>query len=376
MRVFDVVERDDMSPYNHGESLWMFLNRSGLSAAETARDFIESLLSEYPAQEKDELVARLRSEEFEGAYFELLLHALLIRHGAHVRIHSIESSGNSRRADFLATFPGGQTAILEAVVSKDMSASEEAAEAGWSQLFHAIDQIPSRFYIGMEFPTTRAPKRPPATRRVLAFLKRKLARLDDLEDQGLLEGDSVRDKKTLLTSIFRDGDITIEFAFLPRNHTQQGIGGSIGIYPSKSRWGGSSRAIKTAVEGKASKYGDLKHPYIVVVNSLSNWIVTTGDEIEALFGGPEADHGGALIRRDGTSRNTQVSGVVIGSVLWRPGSARLRLYENPHARRPCSALPWRLDRVHRDGSASVLESGESMGQILGLPTEWPGDFSS
>ena len=376
MRMFDAFDRDDLSPYRFGESLWTFLNRSGLSAAETARTFMGNLLDEYPAKERDELIARLRSEEFEGAYFELLLHALLIRHSADVRVHSSESSGNSRRPDFLATFPGGQTAIFEAVLSKDMSSSEEAVEAGWFQFFHEINQIPSRFYIGIEMSPNRTPERPPAPRKVRAFLNRKLALLDELEKQNLLEVKIDRDRGVFPTCTFKDGDIAIEFTFLPRDHTQRGIGGSIGIYPTKSKSGRSSSAINTAVEAKASKYGDLKHPYIVVVNSLSQWLVTPTDEIEALFGGPEVDHGGALLRRDGTSHNRQVSGVIIGSVLWRPGSARLRLYENPHAQRPCSAIPWRLDRVQRNGSANVLKSGESVGQILGLPAEWPGDFSS
>ena len=376
MRMFDDNERVAFNAYQHGESLWTFLNRSNLSAAEEMRNFMEDLLSEYPESGKGELIARLRSDEFDGAYFELLLHALLLRHGAQVKIHSNESSGNSTRPDFLATFPSGSVAIFEAVVSKDISARDEASEAGWSQLFHEIDQMPSGYYIGIDLPSTKMPDRPPASRRVLAFLKRELAKLDTRAKENLLVANSARDNVTFPTSIFKDGDIIINFTFLPRDNTQRGRSGSIGIYPSKSRGGGSSRAIKTAVEAKASKYGDVEVPYVVVVNSLSQWLVDTDDEVEALFGNPQIGQGGALLRSDGFPQNTRVSGVAIGCVSWRPGIARLRLYENPSAQQFCGEIPWRLDRMRHDGSANVLQSGESIGQILDLPTEWPGDFLS
>ena len=376
MRVFDEIDPASDSVYRFGESLWTFANRSSSPAAKEVRLLVTSLLEGFPEPSKDELIKRLKSDEFEGAYFELIFHAVLRRHGAEVQIHSSKSSGNTNRPDFLAKFPNGQVAIFEAVVSRDMPKTERSAEAAWSQLFHRIDKIPSRYHIGLSLASASLPTRTPAPRRVVAFLQRRLEELDDLAKQDPLEDERDREARLRNTGRFIDDEITIDFSFILKENSRKPSEGSLGALPLKSRSGGSSKAIKKAVERKAGKYGDPKHPYIVVVNSLSPWVVTPDHEIEALFGGPHVEHGGALLRQDRTARNTLVSGVAIGSVLWRPGGARLRLYENPHAQRPCSAIPWRLDRMDRDGSTNVLESGESVGQILGLPAEWPGDFSS
>ena len=150
-----------------------------------------------------------------------------------------------------------------------MPKTERSAEAAWSQLFHRIDKISSKYYIGLSLTSTSLPARAPAPRRVVAFLQRQLEELDNLAKQDPLEDERDREERLRTIGTFRDDEITIDFTFILKENIRTPSGGSLGALPLMSRSGGSSKAIKIAVERKASKYGDLKHPYIVVVNSLS-----------------------------------------------------------------------------------------------------------
>ena len=371
MRIFDDIGRNDLTPRRNAEASWSFLNRSATPAAERVRVLLENLLSEYPDQHADELVARLRSDDFEAAYFELLLHAVILRHGATIQVHAAEASGNDRRPDFLAAFPSGQKVIFEAVTCKDISAVDEATEAEWDRLYDQINSLQTDFLIATGvLPSTPADNPPPA-RRVLPFLARELANLDAQTERDRLEADQARYAASLPTSLFCDEGITLEFQFIPRTESRRGTSEAIGIYPMKSRWGTSSRAMATGVGDKATRYGEVQFPYVIVVNSLSPWGYGVEDEVDALFGSSRREVTGALLRTDGVPQNTRVSGVVIGTVWLELARARMRLYDNPYARRPLDGIPWRLDRMRGGASDNELEEGEGIREILEISSEWP-----
>ena len=372
MRIFDNIDRNDFTLGLNAESSWSFFNRSDAPGARRVRALLEKLLDEYPEPLKSELVARFRSDEFEEAYFELVLHSLLHRHGASVEIHSATASANANRPDFLASFPDGQKVVFEAVIAKDKSARAEASETSWAQLYDQINMLQSDFFIEIELPSLEVLDRPPAPRRVLTFLRRELAKLDARTERERLEADSTRYFQYLPKARFHDKGMAIDFEFIPKSEALRGSTRSIGFYPASSRMGGSAQAIKSAIDSKATKYGEVKLPYVVIVNSLSPWDHGLEDHKEALLGRPVVGSGGAFVREDGTPQNTRVSAVVIGTVWLHLGRARLTLYENPSAQRPACVFPWRLDRRVLAGSKKGLQIGQSIGELLGLPEDWPG----
>ena len=76
--LFTIYQRTDPSPKAHRESDFAFLDRSARPEMERVRHYLEGLVGEYPQEERDELVARLKSGDdthFKSAVFELALFA-------------------------------------------------------------------------------------------------------------------------------------------------------------------------------------------------------------------------------------------------------------------------------------------------------------
>ena len=323
-------------------------------------------LNEYPASDRSELKSRLASRNSAGGYFELLLHALLKRHDARIKVHPTDASGNSKRPDFLASFPNGQKVIVEAVTVKDFTDSEESMETAWADLCNHINQLASDFWIDIiRHPGTLSG--PPPPRRVTAFLKKELDKLNIHEARWQMENAGAwRD------CVFCDGDKRIEFRLRPKMEAHRGTTqntAGMGGY----RWAGPVNAIKQAVDNKATRYGEIEHAYVVVVGvtAFTPWDYAAESAGEALFGDPLRGLGGAFVRSDGKPLATRVSGVAIGSFTWNLGAMRMVLYENPRAQRPICAAPWQLDRMVGTRPDSVLREGKSVGEVLELPKGWP-----
>ena len=348
------------------------INKQDASACDPANNStlwnatIDKWLAEYPSSHREELKRRLQSREPVSALFELMLHALLVRHGAEVEVHPRDASSNRNRPDFLASFPNGQTAVFEAV-----TVNESDAGNAWTQLCNHINSLPSDFHINIvRHPTPLGS--PPAPRKVKAFLKRELGKLDANTARRQLESGTWHSPDY----VFADGKNSIEFHFYPKKNAHRGTTENIAGLGG-SRWGEAAQAIERAVRDKASRYGEIQYPYVVVVgvDAQSPWDYASEHGEEVLFGHPSGGQGGVFVPSYDGLRQTQVSGAAIATIDWRLCSVRMALYENPHAQRPVDAVPWRLDRMVVDGSNRVLQEGKSVGEVLGLPKEWPRSHS-
>lgn len=153
------------------------------------------------------------------------------------------------------------------------------------------------------------------------------------------------------------------------------------------------RALRDAILDKATRYGDVKDPYVVAVNAVSQDL----DDIaigEALFGKEtfifpirgdgmlhdEADDQPRLRRLpDGAwtsssgPRNTRVSAVLIVSHLmpWTIATAQPRLYHNPRARRPYTGELTRLPQAVPHAGRMEKRDGVSAANLFGLSQGWP-----
>ena len=361
-------------PTRDAEHDWPFLNSLATSHAYRVRVIMEAWLNDYPAPHRDELFRRLGSAESVEAYLELVAYTLLRRHGAGVEVRSPDASGNSRFPDFLASFPDGQKVIFEAITAKGITNRKAANNSAWNQLYGQIDRVASDYIISI---TPVSGGSPPKGLRVIAFLNRELQKLPARTD-GIDWNTGIWVPST---EPFQDCEKMIEFKFRPRTEKMKGKPGAIRSLHGGSVGGGSAGRIRLAVDEKAAAYGEMKYPYVVMVNSVSlrdffyrDIQARLRNGIEALFGDPSRRIGGALVGSNGRRWHPQVSGVVIGTVTFDLAGDRLTLYPNPFAQRNLSTIPWRLDRVVSTEQGYEVQEGEAIGKVLGIPGDWPGSL--
>ena len=146
-------------------------------------------------------------------------------------------------------------------------------------------------------------------------------------------------------------------------------------------------AIRDAVIGKATRYGDLDLPYVVAVNATSDY-ADEEDAVDALFGplativrstGAGYEHEPARLpdsvwKGRGGPTNTRVSAVLSTERLtpWSVGKQRARLIINPWARKPLPELALGVDVLRLEGPLLRRFPGNDLRTIFGCPEGWPG----
>lgn len=59
---------------------------------------------------------------------------------------------------------------------------------------------------------------------------------------------------------------------------------------------------------------------------------------------------------------------------WNAHSAPVRVYQNPHAERPLGVgLDPLAQRHMNEGGQLTIREGESLGDVMGVPAEWPSE---
>jgi hypothetical protein len=212
--------------------------------------------------------------------------------------------------------------------------------------------------------------------------------LDVVEEAALLE----RSGADALQRYHLEHDgWSLEFFFFPKSESARGQYDTqpIGVYsPAEAQWVDSRSPLLNAVLKKASRYGDLEHPYVIAVNTLG-FPLKRIDVMQALFGkervtlyfaGDEV-HSHEMTRRpDGAlttfsgPRSTRVSSVLHVSTIvpWSVAAMEPCLYHNPYAREPYAGD---LDRLpHARGVEGEMKwfEGVHPRNLFGLSADWPG----
>ena len=150
-------------------------------------------------------------------------------------------------------------------------------------------------------------------------------------------------------------------------------------------------AIRDAVNGKATRYGDLDLPYVVAVNAMSDF-ANEEDAVDALFGplativqrtGEGDEHEFARLpdsvwnsewKGPGEPTNTRVSAVLSTERLtpWSVGQQRARLIINPWAQKPLPEPALGVDVLRLQGPWLRRFPGKDLRTIFGCPEGWPG----
>ena len=145
MNLFDDFERTHDGPADMGESLYAYINRSARSQAAQARMLCERWFDDYKKSASTDdiksFVGAFRSKvdkQHYAAWFELLMHQILIRLGCSVKIHP-DLSGNDNHPDFNALSDGSRFFVEATVVAPDKdpfapSYYEQDAQKKFTQL--------------------------------------------------------------------------------------------------------------------------------------------------------------------------------------------------------------------------------------------------
>lgn len=151
----------------------------------------------------------------------------------------------------------------------------------------------------------------------------------------------------------------------------------------RSKWGGSAPAIRNSLGRKSLKYGTLGAPYVIAVNSISEWGTERFEILDALFGQEEvvsqAEAEPQLVRvgegffsPSGKSVNKRVSAAIVGTVWpWAPAASTLTVYHNPWAVSPLGQDALSLPQVVLQGARLQRVPGQPLHTILGLAEDWP-----
>ena len=383
--LFSEADRTDTAPMRAGESSYRFLDRSARPQITRVRAFLSGALHRYPAVERDEVVAWIRSENethFRSATFEIFLHEALIRLGYQLTPHPDPGTGVAKRPDFLVTDADGREFFLEAVLASERDGRSPAAEAMKEAALGYLNEAPhAAFLVDVESegdPTSQASGRTLA-RDVHAWLD-KLAP-DPLRERLVAQGlDAMPD----MTWAHEGWEVRLRA--IPLSHDRRGKSARlIGALGSGARWVNAWEPLRDAVKKKANRYGELTKPFVIAVNA-DIFHLDEIDEVQALYG---EEYWGEVIghpERSGPGRrpngawrgphgpqNRRVSAVWFFNDLtpYTIGNRRSTLYVNPWAN---IASPERLQRVPTrlvEGDELVQVPGMDLGTIYGLPAGWP-----
>lgn len=376
MSAFDDTPRSALGPAGHTDARFSYLNSSARPEAAAVRKLIDAWLSDYPAQHRDALIGRLRGTDTDhlSAFFELTLHALLLRQGCTVpEVEPVRSNG--RAPDFEVAAPDGRRFILEAKLVEGKSKAKAGAESRMNDLLKAIDEVNSPCF----FLDVHERGKPEAPLPLRQWQREIQAFVDGLDYQKALADRAAGRQLPLWPK--SEGGFTLRITAVPKNRPKPGgraIGGS--VLP-----GGFIRpeeTIRAAIKDKARRYGDLDLPFVVAVNALPIPI-HVDDAVEALFGGDEwaedaegrwhqrKARDGLWQRPKGPARTVSAVLFIQGLTPWKVAQRGFTLITNPWARHPLGDVDLGTARIDGREGQLVNTPGPGLAQIFGLPDDWP-----
>lgn len=387
LRLFDEIEHEGNGPPEYNESQFSYLNRTAKKDAYKIRAVLEDWFSHYPDRDdKADLRGRFRDKDYiqhESAFFELLLHEMLIRLGYGMVIHPQIDDSITRKPDFLANLEGHGEFIVEAVLALDESRKDTAARARKNVVYDTINKLKSpKFFIGMKL--FGDPQTPPPGKKIRKLLK---SEIDILDYDDILVRYNEGDFDSLPKWKFEHDGWNIEFFPIPKKKEAIGKPGvrPIGLISFGYFEVNPIKTIREAILSKAKAYGKPKLPFIVAVNNFERHI-DYPEIMEVLFGQwkysfvklengsvktkEERNLDGVWTSRSGP-RNRHLNAVMLfqRATPWDIARSKVRVYHNPYISDLYATSLTQLPQV-MPGSM-VLRDGKSLTSILGLGPGWP-----
>lgn len=383
--LFDDGVRTDGSRRKYAEPTWQLLDRSAAPRVARVRELIDAWFAHLPPEAQRDLRGRLQSNEddvFHAAFWELYLAEMLRRLDAGPEFHPlIEDS--ARRPDFLATGPS--PFYLEATLAGP-SRAERAQTRRLSALYDVLNRAAIRdFFIDVDVDAIGS--RPPPARALRQQIDTWLTQLD--ADRLIAAGvtfDAV--DPHALTWRWEDWNVT--FRPLPKSAEHRSDEDPlIGMHSEGGGLIDTTSALRKALREKGGRYGKLRHPLVVGVVVVDQFVdaedvehALFGSEAVRVFGQSDRLAGHQLVRqRDGfwTGRSkptyTRVSAALVALNLfpWSVASSWPTLWLNPWASLDLAAsFPCPVASVDfSTGRLTHQEARIEPNEFFELPAGWP-----
>jgi hypothetical protein len=365
--IFSNCERTEISPRRYSEPIFTHLDRSARLEFARIRQLIDAWFSHLPETCQTDVQARIRSgndRAFHSAFLEIYIHELLTTTGHLVAVHP-ELPHTSKRPDFLATAIDSSATIFEAVVATETSAKEIGDSARLNALYDAIqERIRSPdHYLGLDI--EGSPNTPiPLTdwcRQIQSWVGS--LNYDHIVAIGQRGGFDQLPSLELL----HDG-LIVTVEPIAKKKSARGNPGirPLGAQSFEGCWITSHLEIAKSVSKKATRYGDLAQPYIVVVNCIGEHCDL--EEIdEAMYG----NQGLWSSVTHPTFRRLSAVLAVHHLFPWSASRAGVRLFHNPHANYPYTGTFTELPQAVSVAGKIQKSNGTNPEIYFGLSETWP-----
>ena len=389
MLLFDIdASRSDLRPRGYSEPHFSYLNNSGRPEAQRIRDLLEQWFARFPTHAQAALRARFRKNHavpHYSAFFELYLHELLVLAGYKVTVAGTDDPGaGEKKPDFIAQRSSEPEFYLKATLATDKPATEVSADARVHRLYDALNyKLDSPdYFVGLELYSKSRTDVP--ERKLLNFVKDFFRTIDRDECIQIFQNDGLA---ALPRRLFDNNGVVLAIYPIPKSDKARARSGirSIGtVGPGEACIVDGDYALRTAVTKKATRYGELRKPYIVAVNAV-NQDLEDIDIMNALLGRETVvintirktplftrEPNGAWAGPTGPV-NTRVSAVLVVSLLtpWSIRAYSPIVYHNPWAKYPCPHVLPDIHSARVIGNQMRVIQARSAQQIFRLPETWP-----
>lgn len=272
--LFSSVERTRMTGSRYNESHYPFLNTSAWPSVERVRNFWEQWFAAYPEEKKTALAARFRSSDDHphvSALLELFMFAVLKQSGYELEV---EPPVGDLALEFLTAERPPTTSFYVECTATGRRQLDVGLDALEADLLEAINKTATGRFL-LEIQVIERGRGAPSSRQLRADLAAWLSSLDPDNVVELLTAHSA-----LPELIWERDGWRITFGALPTIDNDDGEG-AVGMTVSAFTPDQAQR-LRNAMDGKASKYGNLGKPLVVVLNSTQ--FQTDRDLLTALLG--------------------------------------------------------------------------------------------
>ncbi len=284
-QLFDEFERSDIEPSRFSEPRFEFLNRTARQSLKYVRQIIQQWFNEYKASAKkrERLCTEFRSiddTKHLSAFFEIYLHQMFCRMGFSVEVEPDWKQGTP---DFLLTTPDSGRILVEATCVFPEAWFGSAKKRERIVLDYINENLSSPDY-WLHITINEAPSDNPPIRHIREFLDSKIASLDfdDVVRSVVENREAGFDPYPTFT--WKHESWNIEFRLLPKNEARGDTEARpIGIINYSFGRIDSVTGIKSRIDSKYGKYGDLELPYVLAINIFDDF-VDDYDIREVLFG--------------------------------------------------------------------------------------------
>lgn len=373
-------------PAFHDEPTYTFLCRSTWKACREIREILEEWFSRYPVDHQKEFLTRFQSKRnatYRAAFFELYIHQMLLTLGYDVEVHPTISVKQTKTPDFLARSESGDEMYVEATVITDIAPENVARETMMNKLYSKLDELQSSdVFVWIQI-QGKAISSPP-----IGKIKKFLAeRIEGIDIDVLRSSFATSGIDDLPHWPFVHGDLALTFIPIPKSGGGRDTSKDrlLGVWFNEPKFVDHRASIFNSIKAKATRYGELSKPYLLVVNTMG-MMADEEDLTSAMFGRTMAayhDRGSdSVVSRlpDGVwygphgYRNRRLSGVLALSEFgpWDIPRKTPTLLMHPSPNFPLEGRIAEFPSIILGNDAvSLLRSpGSDPLRSFGLPSDW------